>query len=54
VGGWTVEEGCCRLYRISETAWGTSSAMGALASAAATLPEVAHGATWEHSEGGQR
>jgi hypothetical protein len=53
VGGWTAVEGRCRLYGACATAWGARSAIGVLTSTAATLPDVAQGATREQSEGGQ-
>jgi hypothetical protein len=53
VGGWMDVGRRCWLYGVSVTGWGGSTVNGVLGSAAATLPDVAHGATREHSEGGQ-
>jgi hypothetical protein len=53
VGGWTAAERYCWMYGVRETGWGGRLAIGAPGSATATLPDVAHGATREQSEGGQ-
>jgi hypothetical protein len=53
VGGWTTAEWCCWLYRVTAIERGARAAIGVPASGAATVPDAAHGAVCEQSEGGQ-